>query len=455
MVLRDAVMLSKRKLLVAKISLVFSALPVLMYAYEFGPPAFRTGAPGEATCLGSGCHSGTLNSAAGNVKIVLPGTSTYTPGLKQRIMVQITDSTRQKFGFEMTARLASNIPVSQAGDFNSTDALTQVICADESNKTAAGCGARVPIQFIQHTSGGFTASTSGGYTYQFDWTPPATNVGNVNLYVAANAGPGGAPSQSNANVYTSTVTLTPAVAVNTPAITPGGVVPVYSSSTTVQPGSWFSVYGNNLAADFKEWQGDFPTSLGGTTVTINGKAAYLWFVSPGQINAQAPDDTMTGSVNVVVTTAAGSNTTALTLGTAGPSFLLLGDAKHATGVIISLDNKGSQAGGAYDLLGPASTGAGFRAAKKGENVAVYAVGFGPTVAPVPAGKVFAGVTNMVTKPQVTLGGVPLTLDFAGVIGAGLYQLNFKIPDNVGTGDLAFRATVNGLQSQANVFIPVQ
>ena len=60
-----------------------------------------------------------------------------------------------------------------------------------------------------------------------------------------------------------------------------------------------------------------------------------------------------------------------------------------------------------------------------------------------------------TTPQVTLGGVPLTVDFAGLVGAGLYQINFKIPANAGSGDLALSATVNGLQSQANIVIPMQ
>jgi len=449
-------MFMKQKFLIAKISLMMAALPFALSAYEYGPDPYRTGAPGDqGTCLGSGCHSGNLNPSAGSVKFILPSGNTYTPGVKQRIMIQIVDSTRQKFGFEMTARLASNIPAGQAGDFTSSDSLTQVICGDGGNKPTAGCPSAFPVQFIEHTVNGYTASTAGSYTYQFDWTPPATNVGNVNLYVSSVAGPGGAPNQNNANVYTANVTLTPAAAVNTPAITPGGVVPVYSSSTVVQPGSWFSIYGSNLAAGTTVWNGDFPTSLGGTTVTVNNKPAYLWFVSAGQINAQAPDDTATGSVPVTVTTAAGTNTTTITLAQAGPSFLLLADAKHATGIILTPDGSGSQAGGVYDLLGPSSVGAGFRAAKKGENVAIYAVGFGPTGTPVPAGKIFSGAAAVVTNPVVTLGGVPITVDFAGIVGAGLYQLNFKIPANAGSGDLALQAMVNGVQTQANIVIPVQ
>src|SRR5438128_1483930 len=83
-----------------------------------------------------------------------------------------------------------------------------------------------------------------------------------------------------------------------PSISPNGIVPLFSASTTIQPGEWVSIYGTNLASGTAVWTGNFPTSLGGTSVTINGKSAYLWFVSAVQINVQAPDDTATGTVPV-------------------------------------------------------------------------------------------------------------------------------------------------------------
>ena len=60
-----------------------------------------------------------------------------------------------------------------------------------------------------------------------------------------------------------------------PSISPGGVVPLDSTVNTIQPGEWVSIYGTNLASGTAFWNGDFPTSLGGTSVEINGKAAYL------------------------------------------------------------------------------------------------------------------------------------------------------------------------------------
>ena len=125
--------------------------------------------------------------------------------------------------------------------------------------------------------------------------------------------------------------------------------------------------------------GDFPTSLGGTSVTINGKAAYLSLVSPTEINLEAPDDTATGSVPVVVTTTSGSATSTVTLGRFAPSFALL-DAKHVAGIIPRSDGSGTYDGGTYDVLGPSGSSLGYPTvgARAGDTIELFGVGFGPT-----------------------------------------------------------------------------
>ena len=149
-------------------------------------------------------------------------------------------------------------------------------------------------------------------------------------------GPFGVAVDAAGNVYISdfynnrVLIATPAsgtVVFPAPSISPNGIVPLFSSSTTIQPGEWVSIYGNNLASGTTVWNGDFPISLGGTSVKINGKPAYLSLASPGQINFEAPDDGATGIVPVIVTTAGGSVSSTVTLGQFGPSFSLL-DSKH-------------------------------------------------------------------------------------------------------------------------------
>jgi uncharacterized protein (TIGR03437 family) len=241
-----------------------------------------------------------------------------------------------------------------------------------------------------------------------------------------------------------------------PVITQGGIVPIYSSSTTIQPGSWVSIFGTNLAAAPTTWTGNFPTSLGNTSVTIDGRAAYLWYVSSGQINLQAPDDTATGTVNVVVTTAGGSVTSSVILGQYGPSFSLL-DAKHVAGIILRSNGSGAYGGGIYDIVGPTGNSLGYStvAAKAGDILELFGVGFGPTTPPVPAGQVYSGSAPTTNQVQLSINNVAVTPSFTGITSAGLYQINLTVPAGLGAGDVPLVATAGGVQTPPTVVISVQ
>jgi uncharacterized protein (TIGR03437 family) len=256
----------------------------------------------------------------------------------------------------------------------------------------------------------------------------------------------------------------------TVSITPGGIVPVYSTNTTIQPGEWVSIYGNNLAPALATWNGDFPTSLGGTSVTFNvgnGEQGYLEFVSPTQINLQVPDFTppVSGTVTVVVKNAKGSATSTVTLGQFGPSFLLL-DSTHVAGIILRSDNSGAYGGGTYDIIGPTGSSLGYptKAAKAGDSVVLFGVGFGPTNPPVTSGQPFSGAAPAANPVQLTINGTVLTFapngpngpfTFAGLQGAGLFQFNVTLPAGLGTGDVPLVGMVGGVQTPSGVVISLQ
>lgn len=194
-----------------------------------------------------------------------------------------------------------------------------------------------------------------------------------------------------------------------PFVSPNGVVPVYGSTNAIQPGEWVSIYGNNLAEQTAFWKGDFPTSLGGVSVTINGKPAYLWYVSPTQINLQAPDDPAIGSVQVVLTTSRGTVSSTVHLASVAPSFELL-DSTHVTGIILRQDGSGSYGGGSYDILGPGiSLGYPTIPAKAGDAVELFGVGFGPTTGTVPAGKAFTGSAPTSNRVRLLIGSSPVAV----------------------------------------------
>jgi uncharacterized protein (TIGR03437 family) len=242
--------------------------------------------------------------------------------------------------------------------------------------------------------------------------------------------------------------LTPPV-----SITPGGIVPVYSTANTIQAGSWISIYGTGLATGTALWHGDFPASLGGASVMVDSKPAYLWFVSPTQINLQPADDSTTGPVSVVVSTSAGSASCTVTLAPYAPS-LSLYNSKYAAAIVPTPGSPGNSGAG-YDYIGPpGALPFPTRPAKAGETLLLFGVGFGPTSPVVLAGQLFSGAAPSVTLPQITIGGVTAAVNFAGIVEAGLFQFNVIVP-NAGTGDRELQASVNGITTSSGVFITLQ
>jgi len=241
-----------------------------------------------------------------------------------------------------------------------------------------------------------------------------------------------------------------------PAISPGGVVPLYSTVNTIEPGGWVSIYGSNLAAGTAFWNGDFPTSLGGTSVTINGKSAYLSYVSPSQINLQAPDDSTAGEVTVVVITGNGTATSTVALNPYSPSFILR-DSMHVNAIILRSDGSGAYGDGAYDILGPADCfGYPTVGAKPGDLVEIFGVGFGPTNPKVLAGKVFSGAAPITEPFTLYINNTVVTPLFVGMSSAGVYQINLIVPPGLGQGDVPITAWVTGgFSTQPNIFFSLQ
>lgn len=92
-----------------------------------------------------------------------------------------------------------------------------------------------------------------------------------------------------------------------PTVNVDGIVNAASYSHTLAPGSLVSVFGTGLAGAvydqiFDTARREFPRTVAGVSVSVNGKFAPLTYVSPIQINFQNPWDTPVGlPVNVHVT----------------------------------------------------------------------------------------------------------------------------------------------------------
>src|SRR5437764_9498045 len=89
---------------------MLSLVSGLALAHIEGPDPRVTGAPGDEPRACTACHFGSdLNSGPGSVAIILPNGNTYTPGVKQHIQVSVSEASQRRWGFQITARQASDL----------------------------------------------------------------------------------------------------------------------------------------------------------------------------------------------------------------------------------------------------------------------------------------------------------------------------------------------------------
>jgi len=264
-------------------------------------------------------------------------------------------------------------------------------------------------------------------------------------------GNGGSGGDANAIYFTAGLTgdkhgllgsLQATPSITSAANAAGGVTGIASNS-------FISIYGADLAPITRNWtNSDFsgtnlPTSLDGVSVTINGKPGFVYYISPKQIDVLTPVDTATGSVPIVVTdNGLVSASMTATMNAFSPAFFLLKDnlsvaALHSSGAIV----------GATTLYAGAST-----PAAPGETITIFGTGFGPTNPAITNGAIVAAPQAVMTAPTVTIGGVTATVVYAGLVSAGVYQLNVVVPSGAAAGNAPIVATVGGVSSSATAIV---
>ena len=184
----------------------------------------------------------------------------------------------------------------------------------------------------------------------------------------------------------------------------------------VSAGSLVSIFGTGLAESTLAASAvPLPTTLGGVTVSVDGVLAPLYFVSPGQINAQMPFGITADKVDVVVTTLR------------GPSLPYSVALFPTTPGIFTRNADGK---GTPLLMGP-----DFRlrdTVAPGERVILYATGLGDTNPPAATGTGGALAEpfhRVVDLPEVYIGGRQARVEFGGLAPGlvGVYQLNVVAP----------------------------
>jgi len=318
---------------------------------------------------------------------------------------------------------------------------------------AAGASASGLVSLTEST-GATVAFLSNFFTFFFDSNAscsgtavPSCAVGQVGLTPGA--------------VVTGTVH---GVFDQTPVIrTSQGVISAssYGAFPKLAPGTWMEIYGTNLANVTSQTWGsaDFdgnaaPIVLGGTTVTIGGKSAFIDYVSPTQVNAQVPSDISPESQPVVVSTPGGTSAPySIPVNVTEPGLLAPAVFNLPAGNYVAA----LFPDGVTFVLPPGSIpGVVSKRAKPGDTLMFYGVGFGTVTPDSPAGQIVTHANNLNGNFQASFGGTPATVSFAGLTGGflGLYQFNVVVPNVAPSDTVPFTFSLGGTAGTQNLLISI-
>ncbi len=270
-----------------------------------------------------------------------------------------------------------------------------------------------------------TVFPNSGYT-KVTVGPSAVKVDYIRQWLPSDERP---PAQvSGATQFSYTINApTPAPAITSVNTAGGGA--------TIAPNTWIEIKGSNLATTTRIWRtsdfinGQLPTTLDRVSVLVNGKPAYIYYVSPTQVNVLTPTDALPPSAQVQVSAATFSAPAAAL----APALFTFSGTPYVAAV---------HANGA--LIGPTTLYPGTSTpAQLGETIQIYGNGF-----TVPPGALMA-------LPSITIGNIPAVVTFAGLVAPGEYQFNVVIPPNAPAGDLLLTVHFGGLSTPSGTLVSIR
>lgn len=180
----------------------------------------------------------------------------------------------------------------------------------------------------------------------------------------------------------------------------------------------------------------------------------MWFLSTGQLNVQAPEDSALGSVGITVTNCKATssifqfNKHALAPGLLAPSSFDVGGTQYMVATFNS--------DGAYVLNTGAIAGINSRPAKPGDLIIAYGIGFGD-VTPALLPGVIAEQSNQLNNPVgFSFGPTPATLLYSGLAPnfVGLYEFYITVPMGLANGNYEINVTQNGVAVPQTMYLTV-
>lgn len=318
---------------------------------------------------------------------------------------------------------------------------------------AGGQNASQPLTVAQAYSVQTNTWATGLAPMPFATVTPGSAMVGGRLYCLGGADTG---AQLKGNIFNYVQIYQPTL----PPPSIGGVVSAsaFGEFATAAPGSWIEIYGSNLASETRGWTGaDFtginaPTSLSGVSVTAGGQAAFIDYISPGQVNALIPSNAPAGVQQIVLSVAGvPSAPVNITINAVAPG-LLAPPNFSVDGVQYAVAQFGD---GTYVLPTGAISGLTSRPAVPGDIIVIYGVGFGPVTPDIPAGQLVGEANSLATDFHIFIGGMECGVQYDGLAPSytGLYQFNIVVP-TVASGNAPLTFTVDGVNGAQTLYIAI-
>ncbi len=222
----------------------------------------------------------------------------------------------------------------------------------------------------------------------------------------------------------------------------------------IAPGEIVTIFGSNigpttLTSYILNPNNTFSTTVADTQVLFDTFAAPIIYVRNDQLSVVVPFE-IAGRPTVNITIRRGGQTSAvlqIQVANFAPGLFTTNQAGNGQAAIINQNN---------------STNGPGNPASQGQAVSIYLTGAGLMSLGNQTGGV-SGVSPLPALPSnsavsVTIGGQPASVEYAGGAPgaiAGLYQINARIPANIGSGPQPVSVTVGGVPAQGNVTLFVQ
>jgi uncharacterized protein (TIGR03437 family) len=245
-----------------------------------------------------------------------------------------------------------------------------------------------------------------------------------------------------------------------PSISQDGIVTAssFGGYRAAAPGSYLEIYGNNFADVTRSWDtadfsaaGRAPTNLEGVSVTVGGQRAFVYYVSPNQVNVQVPSTVALNTTLPVVLTARGQVSPSFPLqirsrqgGLLAPASYKIGDRQY----VYAARSSGSATSPTDGVSG-------------GETIILYGSGFG-AVDPfsfdyagqiVPSDRLY----TLGFPAEFKIAGQTARVAFQGLIPGlvGVYQFNIEVPFGIEPGPQRLEVTQSGAAIEQSLWIAVK